>query len=198
MSCIAFCAPVLIPHIVADQRGVKRGSYASFLFSLGRLLAYLLHAVILGLLGQALAEHAYKWASPIMITLGALLIVYGFFISYGRHMWPKLTPKACRQFGSHNSTFVIGVLVGLSPCFPLVMAIAYSATLGSVVLSIAFFVFFWVGSSMYMWILGGIAGAIGELAVIHARIERIRRICGIALVMVGLLFASEGISFFAS
>ncbi|KPV63381.1 MAG: hypothetical protein AOA65_1389 [Candidatus Bathyarchaeota archaeon BA1] len=197
-SCIAFCAPVLIPHIVADQRGAKKGFYASFLFNLGRLLAYLLYAIILGLLGQALAEHTYKWASLATMTLGALLLIYGFFISYGRYVRPKLTPKACSRFSSPNSTLIIGVLVGLSPCFPLIMAITYSATLGNIILSIIFFVFFWIGSSTYMWVLGGVAGAIGDLVAAHVRIERIRRICGIALMVVGLLFVSEGVSFLVS
>lgn len=162
---------------------------------MGRLVAYLIYAIAVGLLGRTLAEYQYGWASPIMFILSIVLMIYGFSISFGHIVWPRLTAKICGEFTSNNSTFTLGLLAGLSPCIPLGIAIAYSLTLGSILLSIVFFVSFWMGTSVYTWVLGGITGALGDYAATHMRVARIRRVCGIALIVVGLLFLSESARF---
>jgi len=194
-SCMAFCTPVLVPHIVADHRGGKRGLFTSTIFSLGRLVAYLTYALALGVAGETLSGGIQSSASPMLIGMGALLIIYGVSISYGHYIWPNVTSRMCGHFSSHNSTFVLGVLMGLTPCLPLTMAMAYALTLRELPASIAFFTFFWLGSSTYTLALGGATGAIGQLAVARMQAGRIRRISGIALSVVGILFFSEGLKF---
>jgi len=194
-SCMAFCTPVLVPHIVADHRGGKRGLFTSMVFSLGRLVAYLTYALALGVAGETLSAGIQSSASPMLISMGALLIVYGVSISYGHHIWPSVTSRICGHFRSHNSTFVLGLLMGLTPCLPLTMAMAYSLTLRDLLAAIAFFIFFWLGSSTYTLALGGATGAIGQLAVARMQVGRIRRISGIALSTAGILFFSEGFRF---
>ena len=62
----------------------------------------------------------------------------------------------------------------------------------------AFFMFFWLGSSTYTLALGGATGAIGQLAVARMQVGRIRRISGIALSTAGILFFSEGVRFLSA
>jgi cytochrome c biogenesis protein CcdA len=190
-----FCTPVLVPHIVADHRGGKRGLFTSIVFSLGRLIAYLAYALALGVAGEALSEGIRSSTSPVLIGMGALLIIYGVSISYGHYIWPNVTSRICAHFRSRNSTFVLGVLMGLTPCLPLTMAMAYSLTLPDLLATVAFFIFFWLGSSTYTVALGAASGAIGQLAVARMQIERIRRTSGIALFAAGVLFFSEGFNF---
>ena len=197
-SCMAFCTPVLVPHIMADHRGGKRGLFTSIVFSLGRLIAYLTYALSLGVAGETLSGGIQSSASPMLIGMGALLMIYGVSISYGHYIWPNVTSRICGHFSSHNSTFVLGVLMGLTPCVPLMMAMAYSLTLRGPLPSIAFFIFFWLGSSTYTIVLGAATGAIGAFAIARMQVERIRRISGIALAAAGLLFFSEGLKFLSS
>jgi len=82
--------------------------------------------------------------------------------------------------------------MGLTPCTPLTVAMAYSLTLQKTFLVLVFFIFFWLGSSILMVGLGGITGAAADLAVSRIEAIRVRRISGIALVSVGLIFLLEG------
>jgi len=197
-SCMVFCTPVLVPHIVADHRGGKRGLFTSIVFSLGRLVAYLTYALALGVAGEILSNGIQSSASPMLIGMGALMIIYGVSISYGHHVWPSVASRICCHFRSHNSTIVLGMLMGLTPCLPLTMAMAYSLTLRDLLATIGFFIFFWLGSSTYTVALGGAAGAIGQLAVARIQVGRIRRISGIALSAAGILFFSEGVKFLSA
>jgi cytochrome c biogenesis protein CcdA len=54
---------------------------------------------------------------------------------------------------------------------------------------------FWLGSTVYMPILGILAGTLTRYAVVHSNAERVRRISGIALVVVGLIFVSRGLAY---
>jgi len=72
------------PHIVADHRGVREGLFTSILFSLGRLVAYLVFDLVLGMVGEALLDHIHSWLSPTVMGIGFLLLAYGFSMSYGR------------------------------------------------------------------------------------------------------------------
>jgi len=191
-SCMAFCAPVLVPHIVADHRGVRGGLFTSILFSLGRLAAYLVFALVLGTVGEALSDSIQSWLSSMMIMIGILLLTYGFSISYGHLLWPNLASRVCSYCSSHNSTFTLGVLMGLTPCIPLSVAMAYSLTLQNILLSLVFFAMFWLGSSIYMVGLGGVTGALGDSAATRATVGRVRRVGGIALAVVGFIFLLEG------
>lgn len=172
--------------------------FTSIVFSLGRLIAYLTYALSLGVAGETLSGGIQSSASPMLIGMGALLMIYGVSISYGHYIWPNVTSRICGHFSSHNSTFVLGVLMGLTPCVPLMMAMAYSLTLRGLLPSIAFFIFFWLGSSTYTIVLGAATGATGAFAIARMQVERIRRISGIALAAAGLLFFSEGLKLLSS
>lgn len=191
-SCMAFCAPVLVPHIVADHRGVKSGLFTSVLFSLGRLVPYLVFALVLGTVGEFLSDRIQSWLSPMVMGMGVLLLAYGFSISYGNFLWPNLTSRVCSYCSSHNLTFTLGILMGLTPCIPLTMAMAYSLTLQKISLSVVFFISFWLGSSIYLIGLAGVTGAIGDFAAAWINVRRMRRISGIALAVVGLIFLLGG------
>lgn len=190
-SCLAFCAPVLVPHIVADHRGVKGGLFTSILFSLGRLVAYLGLALVLGFAGEALSDRIQSWLSPMTTGIGILLFAYGISVSYGHMLRPALTSRVCSYCGSQYSTLTLGVLMGLTPCIPLAMALAYSLTLQKIFLSVVFFISFWLGSSIYLISLGSITGAIGDFVAARIDVARLRRINGIALALVGIVFLLE-------
>ena len=88
--------------------------------------------------------------------------------------------------------------MGLRPCIPLIAALTYSATLSNIFDSLVFMGSFWLGSTAYVPILGILAGTLTHFAILHSNVDRIRRISGIALIVVGLIFVNQGIAYLFS
>lgn len=134
----------------------------------------------------------YLLAAPVTLVLGCLLVFYGFFTSIGYHT--KIGSRACRYLGTGRSPIFLGFLASFKPCLPLLSAVAYSTTLGNVPESLLFMMAFWLGSSLLTVILGAATGGLGSVASVHITTERVRRICGIALVIIGFSILAEGIA----
>ncbi|MBS7622133.1 sulfite exporter TauE/SafE family protein [Candidatus Bathyarchaeota archaeon] len=194
VSCVAQCAPILAPHIAAEHPDARRGLVASLYFSGGRLLSYLVLGLVVGYFGSILFNPLVS--ALVAVTLGAILILYGFFISFGSHT--RYAPPICCGFSKVKSTFLLGLILGLRPCLPLIAALTYSATLSSILGSLVFMGSFWLGSTAYVPVMGLLAGVLTHFAVSHSNIERVRRISGIALVVVGFIFINQGAAYMMS
>jgi len=184
----------LAPHIAAEHPEAKKGLVASMYFSVGRLLSYLALGLFVGYFGKFLFN-PYA-AAAVVIPLGIALMVYGFLISFGTRM--KYASSICWHFGRGKSTFVLGIVLGLRPCIPMIAALTYSATMSSLPQALLFMVSFWVGSTAYIPVLGILAGTVTHFAVVHSNMGRVRRISGIALVVVGFIFANQGVAYMLS
>ena len=90
------------------------------------------------------------------------------------------------------------MMLGLRPCIPLIAALTYSATLSTIFDSIVFMGSFWIGSTVYVPILGILAGTLTHFAILRSNVDRIRRISGIALIVVGIIFVNQGIAYLLS
>jgi sulfite exporter TauE/SafE len=167
---------------------------ASIYFSLGRLLAYLFLGLIVGYVGGYFLN-PFASAS-VIIPLGIILILYGFLISFGSKL--RFASIICCGFSKIKSTFLLGMMLGLRPCIPLIAALTYSATLSTVFDSFVFMSSFWLGSTAYIPILGILAGTLTHFAILRSNVDRIRRISGIALIVVGLIFVNQGIAYLFS
>jgi sulfite exporter TauE/SafE len=193
-SCAAICAPILAPHIAAEYRTLKKGLIGSIYFSLGRLLTYLLLGAIISYIGIVIWNT--RTAGPIIAVLGIILIVYGLAISFGVHT--NIGPKICHQFKSSKSTVLLGILTGFRPCFPLIAALTFNITLPNIFEGMFFMGSFWLGSSVYMPLIGIFAGLFSSVGTKWVSVERIRRISGIALIMAGLFLLMLGTGFSTS
>lgn len=194
--CSSTCTPIMVPLVATSHRGTKNGFFAGFAICFGRLVAYLLYAVIIGFMGKLFLADVQKsfFINPF---LASLFIAYGFFLSFGRRLWPKKVHSACSRFGFGKSSMAIGVLIGLSPCLPLIVALTYSFTL-DLALGIFFIVHFWLGSSILLILIVGATGYISNFIRNQEKIERIRRICGGILLIQGIIFLSNFTQFFVS
>jgi sulfite exporter TauE/SafE len=82
VACIATCAPVLIPYILGEGKGIVRNYWVTGQFLFGRLLGYLLFAVLARTISNAIFQDASRrnWIIGITYTLfSSVLIFYGFF-----------------------------------------------------------------------------------------------------------------------
>jgi len=190
-SCLLTCLPILLAHITADHPGWKNGLISSISFSLGRLFAYSVYAILFGLTGYLINEFVesstllFLIFSVIMVTF---LLIYGLALSIGEDYFPSLTKKVCAFTQTKHSSIVLGILVGLFPCGPLFYIFAQAIILGaeSLLLSFLFFLIFWVGTNIYIFIAGVSIGGGADYVRRHEEIERIRRISGFILVIVSL------------
>ncbi len=155
VTCIGYCAPVLVPYLVGERPGITASAWIVARFLLGRLAGYIAFSVI------AFAFHVSLSGSPSArsvlvgssyIVLSALLILYGFrgrlntprcaarqpgrLLSRAIRLWPPLAPV------------VLGLLTGLTLCPPFLVAFAAAVGKESLSDSIMFFTFFFCGTSI--------------------------------------------------
>ena len=82
VTCMATCAPVLIPYLLGEGKGIVRNYWLTGQFLFGRLLGYLLFAVLAWTINSTILQDASRrnWIIGIAyILFSGLLILYGFF-----------------------------------------------------------------------------------------------------------------------
>lgn len=182
--CLAYCAPVLAPFIVADKKyNISSKVGLLSLFLLGRLAGYIAIGLITGLMGNAISK--YENSSLIAVAtimMGAMLFIFGFL-----KIFPEV--KLCRLWPGGNSTtiwaLVLGLLTGLNICPPFLAAITGSVALGTVQGSMFYFIAFFVGTSLYILPIV----LLGPLS----KIESVRNVAQICLILSGIWFIVKGI-----
>jgi sulfite exporter TauE/SafE len=152
--CLAYCAPVIVPYLLGEGQSVKRNYLELAQFLIGRLLGYLIFAVLAWLLGILVKEHqAFRETifGASYILLSGLLIYYCFrkpkslcAVEYCKGLMPVLIS------GRHYFLpLVLGFLTGLNLCPPFLLAFTNAVSVGSFWNSIAFFGAFFLGTSVF-------------------------------------------------
>lgn len=150
--CLGFCLPVALPTFAGSSRsGIKFALQHLLIFLFGRLFAYLITGFILGLLGATVAHFpgVHRLLLPLLdIVLGALLILYGIV-----HLDPFTRLALCRILHPGTESrwflFLFGILIGLSPCPPFLLALTSVVELGGVKNGVFFFLIFFATSSLF-------------------------------------------------
>lgn len=151
--CLGFCLPVALPTFAGSSRsGIKFALQHLLIFLSGRLLAYLITGFIFGLLGATVARfpplHRFL-LPPLYIVLGVLLILYG---AVNLNPFTRLTLCQIIHPGTESRwfLFLLGLLIGLSPCPPFLLALASVVELGGVKNGVLFFLVFFTTSSLFL------------------------------------------------
>jgi sulfite exporter TauE/SafE len=151
LFCAGLCLPLVAPVLFARRKdGVGGSAIGVVLFLTGRLVAYLLVGLLVGLLGQALSRF---WSLkgvilPIVYAvLGLLMLFYAFAQSFPqlgfcRFMRPTLQ--------SSRYLLLLGFLAGINICPPFLLAIAAALDVGGVLRGVLFFLVFFVATSIYL------------------------------------------------
>ena len=191
--CSFFCLPILIPFVAGTREGWVESLKATFAFSLSRLSAYTLLGLgagfsgelLIGLLGRT------EFGLYIWIIGGLFVSLLGVLILLGRE------PKAafCRLLmrytldDSLKSMGLLGFIVGITPCAPLLGILTYIALSVKTPLVGAFYALcFGLGASVTtpITILGVVAGVAPRLIFKTPRIYEIfKRSCGFMLLLLG-------------
>lgn len=185
-SCLAFCAPVLVPFFLSENRSVRGNLVTLLKFLGGRLIGYLIFGLLAwlasGLIGEMAAYQgllygaAYIGFSALLVT-GALLKPHKHACTVNRlpnwlANWPAMLPVA------------MGFLAGLKVCPPMLLAFTGAANTGSLLDSLAFFVAFFAGTCVY-FVPIGFVGA-------FRHIEALPTIGRFAAVMIAAYYTLSG------
>jgi sulfite exporter TauE/SafE len=190
--CLAFCGPVLLPYIAATRGGWREGLRMSAMFSLGRLLGL---AILGGLASVAFASinrffpphrSGYLYlAMAIFIVFVGVLVVLGKGFELPLH---RTFRKYVVDGGRGTVTALLGFLIGISPCVPLVTILTYIAcTVTNVLQGVAYALCFGIGTIVPVMVLGPLVGLLPEKVLKSSRHFRVFRIvCGGILILFGL------------
>jgi hypothetical protein len=153
-SCLATCAPVLLPYLLSEGRTVRGNAGPVLHFLGGRLAGYMIFAVF--------AWEAGRWirSAPrsgiifgiIYAVLACMLMAYGF----------SAPPASCAGSGLSGRLAAIaghwpwimpglmGLLTGLSLCPPFLAALAGATGQATLVSSLLFFSAFFAATALYL------------------------------------------------
>lgn len=191
--CLAVCAPILIPFIASTGQNWRQGLKAAAVFSFFRALAYAALGVV-SVLCYALIESIVVPENRYYLSLlaGFFVVAVGLlFILMKRDIhlpfFGSLADRLLRK--SNQSMAVLGLLIGFSPCLPLIGALALVAAQATSVLDgAALGLTFGMGTFLSpLLVLAVLAGHVSERMSKSRRLfGTLRMVCGIVLVVSGL------------
>lgn len=127
--CLASCGPMLISYTAATKKGIKDSLRLYLIFSLSRIFVYLILGLVVGLLSQVFLLGSYQQdiAKFIYLIGGGFIFLLGLLIMLGREPRFKFCQVLRNNFIEKDakSIFVFGLVVGISPCAPLIAVLSY-------------------------------------------------------------------------
>lgn len=184
--CMAYCYPILGPIMLSNKdRDIRISAISLGLFLSGRLIAYILFGLLLGLLGKyiTILPLFQKIILPALyLVLGCMMIFYGIVQSF-THL--KFCSIFSKFFKNPKYLFIVGFFAGINICPPFLLAMSFAISLGGILKSILFFIFFFIATSIFIlpFIFSGFI----------SRFKEVRIAARITAVIVGLWFVYLGI-----
>jgi sulfite exporter TauE/SafE len=180
--CLVTCAPVYVPFVLSEDRKLWGNILAVGEIATGRLIAYLLFGLILGIIGTQISGPWLNKAIGItMILLSVLMLIFVVTTK-----WPHFgLCKLSKKYVNYPAFF--GFLTGINVCPPFLLAMSIALSYTSIAGSITLFGGFFVGTSFYLILLVPLGLA--------AKVESIRQIGLITTVMSGVLFLVLGLGY---
>lgn len=154
-ACLASCAPVLVPWYLAGAAGWGRNFLLLGLFSAGRLAGYSVFAILAWTIHPLVETMRGSYGfvfGLIYLAMAAMLIQFGRAKSHGGCVSQGVIRRIPAAILARPGILavILGFLVGLNLCPPFVAAFTKAAESQSLSASVAFFVSFWAGTTIYL------------------------------------------------
>jgi sulfite exporter TauE/SafE len=197
-SCLVFCGPVILPYLLGEGISVRRSLVDISIFLGARFIIYILLGLIAALVGQAfLGTDFFRniITGSAYIVLSVALVIYAFL-----RIKPLCLLKNIREIPVNypdRRTMTVpligGLVTGLSFCPALLLAFTGAASERSVLHSIVYFIFFFLGTTVYFLPLIFL-GLIHGRNVIHIIGKFAAGIAGIFFFIKGLIMLINSLS----
>lgn len=188
ISCLGLCLPILVPYIMERDKTLREGFFTSITFSVGRLIIYFTLGLVVFMLGTLATQDAPRsWLKIAVAVLGCVVIIYGIWIVF-RLPKPEWCPAKLADNFRPAFSVILGLLIGSFFC-PLLWFALVAAALTRDLLTMFFSVMlFWLGSSVTIIPAGTLSGGVGGRWRKKIGVEKLRDICGMVLMMVGVFY----------
>lgn len=187
LHCAGMCGP-LVMAVAHDKKSV-------FIYQVGRLLAYMLLASVVSLLGQAtlrqLSPQLNQWATYFIAAVFVLIGVKIFFNKnfelplprFFSQFFLKFNSKVLQKFkGTVTGSFLVGFSSIMLPCGILYATIFSLVAMKGLNLALLSIFTFWVGTLPVM-----VLGPSFFRKYLSGLVARFPRVTGLMLIAVGLL-----------
>ena len=201
--CFFSCAPILVVYLAAKQLKLRETLGNIFVFSAGRLLAYIILGFLTGLSASVLRYFSGAKAILFFKPLAALLIILmGILVLLGNRSNSGLCRLIQNKVSGLAGIFLLGFIIGVSPCAPL-LALLFEIGLisGTVWQAAGYALCFGLGTLISgLIVIGGLAGIFSwlPLKLLNSRKANLafRIICALILIFLGcnLYFSRNGYS----
>lgn len=187
--CLASCIPIFVPYILSENKKTKWNFICLSKFMLGRLLGYILFAILAWITGNFIIKQShYKEIIFALsyIFLSFTLIIYTFSKSHR-----VCNIKYFSKFFNHSSKgknfatiLLLGFLTGINVCPPFILAFSDAAFFSNIISSILYFAAFFMGTAIYFMPLPFIGVLKGK------QIKLVGQMCSL---VIGVFYMYSGI-----
>ncbi len=195
--CIGMCGPIAFV-LPVDRNNKTKQAYQTFLYHLGRLLAYASIGLLFGLVGKGLYLAGFQQRLSILLGIVMILLVIIPLRIFNKYNFSKplygLIGKVKSKLGlylkqkSNKAIFSIGFFNGFLPC-----GMVYMALVGAMAMSE-----FYLGG-LYMFLFGLGTIPMMTVAIYSKNIfsvnfrNKIQKAIPVFVVLIGLLFILRGL-----
>jgi sulfite exporter TauE/SafE len=189
--CLASCGPLLISYAAGTSNSLVKSAIVYLLFSLARILVYVVISLCVFLFGHALASYTLgNYSRFIYISGGLFIAIVGLSVMFGKDTERKFCQSLQNIFLKKDTKTVImlGLIVGILPCAPLISVLSYVGLASKHWLdSLLCGLFFGLGTLVSpLFILVVFSGFIGRLVAQKNKFYRVfNLICGLIIVFLG-------------
>jgi sulfite exporter TauE/SafE len=174
------------------QKGFFRSLLDIFLFSIGRLIAYMLLGFLVVAFVNFFKQFIYSEMKLFFSSIAGIISVFlgcVVLLSRNKHSW------SCRfinGFFGKSNIFLLGFIMGIIPCFPLTVLLFEIGIMSRGSLAGMFYAFFFGLGTLVstMLILGSFSGIFSGFLKKIAKSEKfklvLRVICAILLIALGI------------
>jgi cytochrome c-type biogenesis protein len=199
--CVYPVMPITASFIAgANTTGTRWHGFAlSLLYVLGMAIVYSMLALMAALTGKVFGQ--LQNTAPFYITVSVMLIFFAFV------MFDQITMPAVRGHKAHKlkpdslfSVLLFGMVAGLivGPCTAPILGslLVYVASTHNIVHGMSLMFLFAYGVGFSLILVGTFSGLLSRLPKSGIWLVKIKQICGVILLAIGIFFLYKGIKLF--
>ncbi len=180
-SCLVFFAPYLL---VEGRVKISENIKKILSFMLGRLIAYIAFALIMGFIGASYRNiFTVKFSYISLIAASLAMLIYSLSHSFKNS---GFCAHFIKRFSLLRIPFFLGVFTGLNLCPPFLVGAARLWTMNNIIGGVILFIAFFLGTSIYILPLVFVSSL--------NKSERVRQAGLIAALLSGAWFLFVGIT----
>jgi len=183
--CVGACLVFFMPYLLVEgKQKIFENLRKIISFMLGRLIAYITFALVMGFIGSSYQNiFTARFSNICLIIASSLMLIYALTHNFRDS---GFCASFITRFSLLRLPFFLGLFTGLNPCPPFLVGATRLWTLNSVLGGVILFIAFFVGTSVYMLPLAFVSYL--------NKSERIKQIGIMVALLSGLWFLFVGIS----